>query len=233
MARGRMIDKRIGMSKKLGKVHDKARTLYFMIYPHLDREGRIKFEDIEDLKDEIIPKFKDWPLKKIAEALNELADIELIILYPNKKEIAMQFLRFEDFQYGLRKDREAESLVPPAPEDSGVYRINPLLSLSLSSRKLKEGSKEKEENILKEEFSQFWNIYNHKIAEKDAFKAFKALRRKGIELERILKCTNGYLGFLKSQKIHKNFKQKKKYPAGFLRNDYLFDYEDFKYEPPL
>ena len=136
-----MIDKRISMSKKLGKVHDKARVLYFMIYPHLDREGRIKFEDVEDLKDEVIPKFKDWAFKKIAEALNELADVELIVLYPNGKDIAMQFTRFEDFQSGLRKDREAESIVPEHPESSGVYRITPALSLSI--RKLKEGRKER------------------------------------------------------------------------------------------
>jgi len=131
------------MSKKLGRVHDKARVLYFMIYPHLDKEGRIKFEDIEDLKDEIIPKFKDWSFGKIAEALNELADVELVILYPNEENIAMQFTRFEDFQAGLRKDREAESVVPEAPEDAGVYRITldkSPLSLSLSIRK--EGRKE-------------------------------------------------------------------------------------------
>jgi len=135
-----MIDKRISMSKKMGKIHDKARVLYFMIYPHLDREGRVKFEDIEDLRDEIIPKLKDWTFKKIAEALNELADAELIVLYPNGKDMAMQFTRFEDFQSGLRKDREADSIVPEPPEFSGVYRITPALSLSI--RKLKEGRKE-------------------------------------------------------------------------------------------
>jgi len=159
-----MIDKRISMSKKLGRVHDKARVLYFMIYPHLDREGRIKFEDIEDLKDEIIPKFKNWAFKKIAEALNELADVELLILYPNGKDIAMQFTRFEDFQSGLRKDREAESIVPEPPESSGVYRITldkSPLSLSLSIRKLKEGRKE--EKIYYDFESSTWK----NIKEKD------------------------------------------------------------------
>ena len=162
MARGRMIDKRISMSKKLGRVHDKARVLYFMIYPHLDKEGRIKFEDIEDLKDEIIPKFKDWAFKNIAEALNELADVELVILYPNEKDIAMQFTRFEDFQAGLRKDREAESVVPEAPEDAGVYRISldkSPLSLSISLRK--EGRKE--EKIYYNFESHIWK----NIKEKD------------------------------------------------------------------
>lgn len=140
-----MIDKRVSMSKKLGKVSDKARTLWFMIYPHLDREGRIAFEDLEDLKDEILPKFKDWELQKIGDALNELADINLIQLYPNGDDIAIQYNRFEDFQSGLRKEREAESKVssPGVTQDnSGVFRISPALRLSIIKIKIKEGRKE-------------------------------------------------------------------------------------------
>lgn len=161
MARGRMIDKRISMSKKLGRVSDKARTLYFMIYPHLDRDGRIAFDDLDDLKVEIIPYFKDWNTKKIADSLNELAGIRLIILYPDDKKIAMEFIRFEDFQ-DLRYDREAKSKVsnpPRTPESSGGYRITPALSLSLSIRK--EGRKE--EKIYYDFESSKWK----NITEKD------------------------------------------------------------------
>jgi len=171
MARGRMIDKRISMSKKLGRVHDKARVLYFMIYPHLDREGRIKFEDVEDLRDEIIPKFKDWTKKKIADSLNELADVELLILYPNDKNIAMEFTRFEDFQSGLRKDREAPSSIPSSqesPENSGVYWISPALSLSI--RKYKEGRKEGNKDVIDFDFqTRKWE--NIKIEDKSGWLA--------------------------------------------------------------
>lgn len=146
MARGRMIDKRVSNSKKLGRASDKAKVLWFMLYPHLDKEGRIAFDDLDDLKTEIIPKFKGWPLRKVGDILNELADIKLIYLYPNKDKIAMQFVRFEDFQVGLRKEREANSKVDPpgvAPENSGVFRITPALSLSLiRSSSVKEGKKE-------------------------------------------------------------------------------------------
>ena len=100
-----MIDKRVGMSKKIGNITDKSKVLWFMIYPHLDREGRVAFDDLQDLKVEIIPYFQNWTLKKIEASLNELADIGLINLYPNNKKIAMQFNRFEDFQIGLRKER--------------------------------------------------------------------------------------------------------------------------------
>ena len=166
MARGRMIDKRVGMSKKLGRISDKAARLYFMIYPHLDKKGRIAFDDLGDLRVEIIPWLNNWSIKKIGDSLNELADIGLIELYPNDNKIAMQFDKFEDFQT-IRDDREAASkIVAPeeTPEDSGVFRITPLLSLSL----IKSNEGRKEEKIffdftlkkflhIKEEDIKIWN----------------------------------------------------------------------------
>ena len=120
-----MIDRRISQSKKIGRSPDKAKILWFMLYPHLDCEGRIAFDDLGDLKVEILPYF-NWGIKKIESALNDLADVGLIVLYPDKGKIAMQFNRFEDFQIGLRKDREAQSEINPSgttPENSGNFRI--------------------------------------------------------------------------------------------------------------
>ncbi len=149
MARGRMIDKRVGMSKKLGKASDKAARLWFMIYPHLDKEGRIAFDDLDDLITEIIPLLKNWRLKKLAASLNELNEIGLIKLYPNEGKIAIQFKRFKDFQT-INEKREAKSRVHPpgvTPESSGVFQINPSLSLSSSLIKSKEGMKEVKKKI--------------------------------------------------------------------------------------
>jgi len=77
----------------------------------------------------------------------------------------MEFKRFEDFQMGLRKDREGDSKVPPpgrTPENSGVFRINPSLSLSLSLKKevkKKEGRKEEEKKItFNRQIKDFINI---------------------------------------------------------------------------
>jgi hypothetical protein len=118
-----------------------------MVYPHLDREGRISFDDLEDMKIEIIPRFGDWNLKKLAQSLNELNDIKLIILYPNDSKMAMEFTRFEEFQVGLRRDREAESKINSAPKDISYY-FDPL-SLILKE-KFNEGMKSKEGRKLKE-----------------------------------------------------------------------------------
>ena len=227
MARGRMIDKRIGMSKKLGRISDKAKVLWFMLYPHLDCEGRITFDDLEDLKDEIIPKFKSWSPKKIGDTLNELADIGLIRLYPNKNKIAMQFERFEDFQSGMRKDRESPTTIV-APPNSGVFRITPALSLSLSTSIKKEGSNKNTEK----EFDVFWNIYNLKIAKKDALNAFKSLRGKDISFDTIKEAVKGYANHLKNERDG-GFDKKQMYPATFLRNEKWNDFIGVKYEPPL
>jgi hypothetical protein len=147
MARGRMIDKRVGNSKKIAKCSERARNLWFMIYPHLDRDGRIAFDDLDDLGTEIIPYFK-WSIKIIANILNELTEIGLIHLYPHKNKIAIEYPKFKDFQQGLRYERESPSEITPygvVPETSGDFRISPEnspLSLSLSLRKIKEGRKE-------------------------------------------------------------------------------------------
>ena len=155
-----MIDKRVSNSKKIGRASDKARNLWFMIYPHLDKEGRIAFDDLDDLKVEIIPYFK-WTIRKIAETLNELADIKLIKLYPNNHKIAIQYKKFEDFQIGLRKDREAESEVVPygvTPESSGDFRILPPKFKLKEVKGRKEGIEEVVSIIFNFEIGKFESI---------------------------------------------------------------------------
>lgn len=147
-----MIDKRVGNSKKIAQCSEKARNLWFMLYPHLDRDGRIAFDDLQDLKTEIIPYLR-WSLGVVSNVLNELVEVGLIHLYPQKAKFAIEYIRFLDFQQGLRYDRESPSEVSPyggTPETSGDFRISPdnsLLSLSLSLRKFKEGRKESKEDV--------------------------------------------------------------------------------------
>lgn len=133
-----MIDKRISLSKKLAAVSDRAKVLWFMIYPHLDKEGKIAFDDLDDLRVECFPYFSRYTNKAVAKGLNELADVKLIILYPHDKKIALKFTRFNDFQT-IREDREAKSEIPnpETQDDNAGVRLDysgstPLLSLSLS-----------------------------------------------------------------------------------------------------
>lgn len=110
MADGRMIKKRISKSKKLANLKDDSpRLLYFMIYPHVDVEGRLD-ADPALIKGECIPLF-DWPLDKIEKCLIQLAQIGLIYLYSIGGEQYLELTRFNDFQV-LRKDRESKSIIP-------------------------------------------------------------------------------------------------------------------------
>jgi len=159
MARGRMIDKRISKSKKLAALkHDRSRVLYFMMLPHLDCEGRYS-GDPEDIKEDCVPKL-NFPVKKIAESVIDLANVKLLTLFECKNEAFIQYTRFADFQIGIRKNREAPSSIPSPQKiqsSSGVPRTYSALSLSLSLSLRKEGKK-KEEIYFDFEKRKFFNI---------------------------------------------------------------------------
>lgn len=124
MAEGRMLKKRIAKSKKVaGLKTDRTRTLYFMILPHLDVEGRIE-ADPNIIKGNVCPYINTMTLRSIAESLKDMEKVGLIVLYEVSGEHFLQYTRFSDFQ-NLQKSREAKSSIPaPAPEllqsDSGV-----------------------------------------------------------------------------------------------------------------
>ncbi|GAF68465.1 unnamed protein product [marine sediment metagenome] len=88
-------------------------------------------------------------------------------------------------------------------------------------------------NTYTEEFSQFWKLYDMKVAKQDALKAFIALRRRPVFLSDIMASIMGYHNHLKNEKIHNNFEKRKMYPATFLRNNKWKDFIGVEYEPPL
>ena len=168
MARGRMIDKRISKSKKLAELkNDRSRVLYFMIYPHLDCEGRYS-GDPEELKEDCCPKLK-YSIQKIAESIIDLANVGLLNLYEDEYERPfIEYTKFECFQHGLRKDREAPSSILPPQDGRTNSGVTPALYLRLSLSLKKEGKKEeicfdfKERaflNIKDEDFSGWKEAY--------------------------------------------------------------------------
>lgn len=92
---------------------------------------------------------------------------------------------------------------------------------------------EEDINTYTEEFSQFWDYYNFKVAKQDALKAYKALRRKGETFDNIMDAAKGYFNHLKNEKIHNNFEKNQMYPATFLRNGKFKDFIGVKYRPPM
>ncbi|MFH2049717.1 MAG: hypothetical protein ABIJ12_09745, partial [bacterium] len=132
MAQGRMINRRISKSDKIKDLkYDRSRVLYFMIYPWLDCEGRYSADPI-DIKEDCCPRLR-YSKRQIAESMIDLADSGLILLYEDDDgKPYLEYTRFEEFQIGLKKNREAPSKIP-IPD---LVRINsgvtPSLYLSLS-----------------------------------------------------------------------------------------------------
>lgn len=147
MARGRMIDKRISKSEKFAALKfDRSRILYFMILPHLDVDGRFS-GDPKEIKEDCCPRLK-YSIRQVAQVLIDLDRVNLLNLYEIDGKAYIEYTKYEDFQIGLHRDREAPSRIPAfsglSPELAGV---TPSLILSLSLRKFKEGRKESKEDV--------------------------------------------------------------------------------------
>jgi len=175
-----------------------------------------------------------YPLQQLAGMLiipeKELdAAIKKFIKYKKltrTKTGTLYVTKWEKYQFSDRHKRrvegemsEEEDMVSPK-KDAIIYNS------TLNNNKLNN-------NTYIDEFSQFWNYYNFKVAKQDTLKAFKALRRKGTTLNEIMDAAKGYFNHLKNEKVHNNFEKSQKYPAGFLRNNYWKDFIGVVYKPPM
>lgn len=177
MARGRMIDKSIRKSKKLrGLKSDKNRLLYFMIYPHVDVEGRFS-ADPEEIKIECVP-LLPYTKQQIGLAVIDLDDVGLINLYIINNKSYLEITRFSDFNK-VRKDKESESSIPPySGSRTGVVQEYARISyININIKRRKEGRKE-EDIYFNFDKAEFFNI-----AEKDLETWKKAYPKTDIKIE--------------------------------------------------
>ena len=239
MPDGRMLKKAISKSKSVGNLpSDSARLLYTWLIPWLDVEGRHE-ADPDIIKGSIFPKVKDMTPEKIAGLLKELAEANLIVLYGTNGETYLQLVKFHEHQK-IDKNKEGKSKFP-GPNDSGITLENsrPTLeksSLSLSKVKLREVQVKREgrpdEASFDPLFEQFWSGYPKKVAKAVAREKFMIVARAG-RIPELVKATNGYMDYLKHQRIKRNFDQEPMNPATFLMKDRWRDYIDFHYTPDL
>ena len=118
-----MLKKAISTSRRLADLKtDSARMLYTWIIPHLDVEGRF-YADSAMVKGAVVPRIKSFSETKIAECLQDMAAVGLIMLYTVDGDSYLQLRKFEDHQ-NLRKDRESPSVIP-APQEQWEYWRTP------------------------------------------------------------------------------------------------------------
>lgn len=169
-----------------------------------------------------------WKVNKFLELLSSKTVQKLSIKLYHKTTV-ITVLNYN--KYNPLPATEQPQIVPQ--NDSRPTGTNKGISKDIINNKEMPEKKNISDGQLKKEFNEFWGFYDYNVSRQDAFKAFKTLRRKGVEFETIMTAAKGYLGFLKHRRVHENFEQQKKYPAGFLRYEYWKDYLEFKYKPPM
>ena len=115
MARGRFISKSIVDDMEFAKLPTKTALFFLLTVPHLDAEGRI-IGHPKQLKRMVCGLRTDISEKYIETALGILHQRKFVIWYEIEGKKYLYFPAFEEHQPGLRKDREAPSVIPPPPE---------------------------------------------------------------------------------------------------------------------
>lgn len=151
MARGRMLSKDISLDEKVAALSDDtARLLFTWLIPHLDVEGRM-YGDARLFLSIVAPR-RNISLRKVEKYLTELENFGLILRYTLNGNTYLLAPNFEKHQTGLRKEKEAQSRIPPIPPDllrtkDGVTPDK--LFYKRRSRSIEEKYKEKNMDIKK------------------------------------------------------------------------------------
>ncbi len=132
-------------------------------------------------------------------------------------------------------DRYKRRMVPEGHECSGKEEQGtetPVPRLDKKREEESRGNKNKGESEFARLFDLFWEGYPKKVAKDYAREKFMILARAG-KMDDLKKAANGYLDFLKSQRLKRNFDQEPMNPATFLSKNRWEDYISFVFKPSL
>jgi len=120
MAKGRILAKKIILSKKINNVSEGAENLYYRILVMTDDFGRYH-ADPKIIKGQLYP-LRSISLKTIEKRLNELHNIGLILMYKNDDELYLEIKQFEIFQK-FRSDIQRREEYPPFKQGSRIESV--------------------------------------------------------------------------------------------------------------
>jgi hypothetical protein len=116
MAQGRMIVNAIAADKRINKLSDDTSRLAFTwLITFADCEGRT-YGDPAVVRSMLFPRRQDVTIERMEDYIREWALLGLVVWYESDGDIWISFPKFDKNQPGLRKDREAASRIPQAPE---------------------------------------------------------------------------------------------------------------------
>lgn len=183
MARGRLISKSLGSSRKFhallaagGKLGEFCQVLFPLIVANTDDFGRMP-GDAFTVKNVVLPSSRR-PESDFERALDVLADVELVDRYVANDRICLQIIDFDTHQPNLHK--RTASKYPESPGISGRYRAN-LTEFKRTEVKRTQNPEENPEPRLPARaadalFERFWAAYPKKKSKDDAKRAWDKRR---------------------------------------------------------
>lgn len=182
MARGRLISKSLGSSRKFhalilsgGKLGEFAQVLFMLIIANTDEFGRMP-GDAFTVKALVLPT-STRSERDFDRSLGLLADVGLVERYQVNDAIYLQVQQFDEHQVNLHK--RTSSKFPESPGISGKVRLNLTESNLIQSKGKESNSSASGATCVTDPFEQFWDTYPKKKAKKDARKAWEKQRPDG------------------------------------------------------
>lgn len=192
MARGRLISKSLGSSRKFHAVLDAAgrlgefcQVLFPLIIVNTDDFGRMP-GDAFTVKHVVLPTSKRGE-REFDLALEALATVHLIERYQVDGVIYLQVNQFDPHQPNLQKRTSGK--FPEFPGSSSNYRLN-LTELNLTESNLTQNRSPRVSvsDEVRLRFESFWKIYPRKVGKAIAWKAWER-RHPGEELTKQILAT--------------------------------------------
>jgi len=180
MARGRLISKSLGSSRKFhallgagGKLGEFCQVLYPLIVANTDDFGRMP-GDAFTVKNVVLPSSARME-RDFDKALDVMADVGLIDRYGVEDTIVLQVNSFDEHQPNLHK--RTSSKFPESPGISGRYRTN-IRESNLTESKLIQENPEPRTHVRTADtlFAEFWAAYPKKKSKEDAIRAWDKRR---------------------------------------------------------
>lgn len=243
MARGRMIDKKLIISRKVNSVSLGAECMYVRILLLTDDFGRY-YADPRILRAHVFS-LRNITNKTLLKWLRELVEIGLVRLYSANDEEYLEIVRFEDFQT-FRTDRKRQEGFPK-PRKYHQWDTNDVPVGDCSSREGKETKgKGTKENVVRFcsdpkcrdlehwecQFKHYWREFPKSTGRVDTHSLFLSLCRRGL-IREVIKGYCGYIEYLNFQMEKKDFKQEPMNSARFLRKENWKEFIGFENKPDL
>jgi hypothetical protein len=182
MAKGRMLQNRISKSNKLASLSsDTVRLLYTWILSHLDCNGSFYADPV--MVNNLVFTRLGHSVKTVANALDELESVGLIVRYKADGETYLNYPDFFDKQPKLHPEREGSSDIPKITHE--LIQSNAHSDLPNIRIREEEDKKKNKSNAQKrgdDEFEIFWKKYPRKVNRKEALSAFKKAQFDSFEI---------------------------------------------------